>query len=91
MDQSHAEHIIMLNKTHDERMQLVLDVTESIHTNYVEILKTNHAVELWGLRNQLDRAQKRNVELEGDIKTIAGNKAKCDKFKKETDAILEGY
>jgi hypothetical protein len=65
--------------------------TKFSYINYIDNLLADHAVKYRDMRNQRDCAQKRNVKLEGDIKTIAENKAKCDKFKKETDAILEGY
>lgn len=32
-----------------------------------------------------------NLKLEGDIKSIAENEAKCDRIKRETGVILEGY
>jgi hypothetical protein len=98
MDQSHAEHVIMLTKTHAEKIQdledtsnTILDTKKAFYINDIENLKNNYAAELWSMQNQLDSKEKRNAKLEDDIKTIAENRAKCDKIKQETGAILEGY
>ena len=98
MKESHAEHITKLNETHAEKMaeledtcDMALKTTKAFYNDTIEHIKNAYAVERQDMRFLLDRAQKRTNKLEGDLRTIAENRGKCNKVKKENDAILEAF
>lgn len=98
MEESHAEHIAKLNETHTGKMaeledtcDMALKTTKAFYADTIEHVENTYAVERQDTRFLLDRAQKRTGKLEGDLRTIAENRGKCNKVKKENDAILKAF
>lgn len=62
-----------------------------LHETHVATVEYLHEQELDYVQTQLNTARKRTGKLEGNLKTIAENRARSDNIKKETDAILDSF
>ena len=75
----------------EDTCNTILHTTKAFYTDTIAVLNSTCTAELSDVRNQLDRARRRTGKLEGDLKTVAENRARCVNMKRESDAILEGY